>query len=263
MSKLPSILIIDDELLARTRMRALLEDLAQVLPHRVVGEACDAPGALEAIRALQPDILLLDVQMPGMTGIELARHVVASSSPERRVPVIVFVTAHDEFALEAFEVEAVDYLLKPVRSQRLLDALRRAVSRVPSEQAVAIAQIAQASDTRRRHLPVHERGRVLLVPLDEIVYLKAELKYITVRTVEREHLVEESLSALEEEFRDRFVRIHRNALVARSAITGFERVVPGADADTLDPYWQVVLRGVTERLPVSRRQWSSVRHLAG
>jgi two-component system response regulator AlgR len=263
LSKPLSILIVDDELPARTRLRSLLEDLAPMLAHQVAGEAADALGALEAVRALRPDVMLLDVQMPGMTGIELARHVAASASPERRMPVIVFVTAHDEFAIEAFEVEAVDYLLKPVRSQRLLDALRRAAARLPSEQVAALERIAQASDTRRRHLSVHERGRVLLVPIEEVLYLKAELKYITVRTADREHLIEESLSALEDEFRDRFVRIHRNALVARSAITGFERVTPGDDADTSDPYWQVVLRGLTERLPVSRRQWSSVRHLAG
>ena len=261
MSRLPSILIVDDEPLARRRMRELLGDLTQAMPHRVAAEAADAASALEAITSLEPDIMLLDVQMPGMSGIELARHVAAATG--RRMPVIVFVTAFDEFALEAFEVDAVDYLLKPVRAERLLEALRRAVARAPAEQAGAIDRIAQATETRRRHLSVHERGRVLLVPVDEIVYLKAELKYITVRTAQREYLVEEALSALEGEFRDRFVRIHRNALVARDAIAGFERVVPEEGAETTDPYWQVVLRDVPERLPISRRQWSSVKHLAG
>lgn len=264
MSRPPSILIVDDEPLARNRVAELLGDLARQMPHRVAGTAGDARQALEAIRELQPDIVLLDVQMPGVSGIELARHICAAApSAGRRMPVIVFVTAHDEFALEAFEVDAVDYLLKPVRSARLLEALRRAVARVPAEQAGAIDRIARATDNGRRHLSVHERGRVLLVPVDEVVYLKAELKYITVRTAQREHLIEEALSTLEEEFGDRFVRIHRNALVAREAIAGFERVVPDPGAETTDPYWQVVLHGVPERLPISRRQWSSVKHLAG
>ena len=117
------------------------------------------------------------------------------------------------------------------------------------------------SEFRRRHLSVHERGRVILVPLDQVVYLKAELKYITVRTREREFLIEESLTSLEEEFIDRFVRIHRNALVARPSIAGFERVTPTGDEEGGDPYWQVVLRDIPERLPVSRRQWSTVKNL--
>ena len=122
-------------------------------------------------------------------------------------------------------------------------------------------QLAKATNTRRRHLSVHERGRVILVPLEQVIYLKAELKYITVRTREREFLIEESLTSLEEEFVDRFVRIHRNALVARPSIAGFERVTPSGEDDAGDPYWQVVLRDVTERLPVSRRQWSTVKNL--
>ena len=105
-----------------------------------------------------------------------------------------------------------------------------------------IDQLARATNTRRRHLSVHERGRVILVPLEQVIYLKAELKYITVRTREREYLIEESLTGLEEEFSDRFVRIHRNALVARPSIAGFERVQPQGEAEGGDPYWQVVLR---------------------
>jgi len=146
------------------------------------------------------------------------------AEPDRSQPLVVFVTAHDEFAVEAFELNAVDYLLKPVRAQRLLAALRRALTIRPAEHWQAIDQLARATLTRRRHLSVHERGRVILVPVEQVIYLKAELKYITVRTVEREYLIEESLTALEEEFGERFVRIHRNALVARDSIGGFERV---------------------------------------
>lgn len=199
-----------------------------------------------------------------MTGIELARHIsVRASSGEspRPMPLVIFVTAFDEFAVEAFEVRAIDYLLKPVRMQRLLDALRKAVTRLPAEHIQAIDQLAKATNTRRRHLSVHERGRVILVPLEQVIYLKAELKYITVRTREREYLIEESLTSLEEEFGDRFVRIHRNALVARPSIAGFERVTPTGEEESGDPYWQVVLRDIAERLPVSRRQWSTVKNL--
>ena len=132
---------------------------------------------------------------------------------------------------------------------------------MPEDNRESIDELARATNTRRRHLSVHERGRVILVPLEEVVYLKAELKYITVRTRERELLIEESLTSLEEEFSDRFVRIHRNALVARPSIAGFERVTPVGGSDGGDPFWQVVLRDIPERLPVSRRQWSTVKTL--
>lgn len=264
MSDAISILIVDDEPVARSRLRELLADLAPEFPHRIVGEAANAPEALSQIEAARPQIVLLDVQMPGMTGIELARHLsarAAASETPKPMPLVIFVTAFEEFAVEAFEVRAIDYLLKPVRAQRLLEALRRAVTRLPSDQIQAIDQLAKATNTRRRHLSVHERGRVILVPLEQVAYLKAELKYITVRTREREYLIEESLTSLEDEFADRFVRIHRNALVARPSIAGFERVTPTGEDDAGDPYWQVVLRDIPERLPVSRRQWSTVKNL--
>jgi len=266
MSDAISILIVDDEPVARSRLRELLADLAPEFQHRIVGEAANAPEALSQIEAVHPQIVLLDVQMPGMNGIELARHMsarAAASETPRQMPLVIFVTAFEEFAVEAFEVRAIDYLLKPVRAQRLLEALRRAVTRLPSDQIQAIDQLARATNTRRRHLSVHERGRVILVPLEQVLYLKAELKYITVRTREREFLIEESLTSLEEEFADRFVRIHRNALVARPAIAGFERVTPTGEDEAGDPYWQVVLREIPERLPVSRRQWSTVKNLVG
>src|SRR5690606_28969440 len=134
----------------------------------------------------------------------------------------------------------------PVRAERLKQALQRALTRMPQEHAQAIDALAKATNTRRRHLSVHERGRVILVPLEQVVYLKAELKYITVRTREREFLIEESLTSLEDEFNDRFVRIHRNALVARPSIAGFERVTPTGEGEAGDPYWQVVLREIPD-----------------
>lgn len=267
MSDVTSILIVDDETPARARLREVLADLAVEFPHRVVGEAANAPEALAQIDSQRPQIVLMDVQMPGMTGIELARHISARAAEAdqedpKPMPLVIFVTAFDEFAVDAFEVNALDYLLKPVRSQRLLGALNRAQSLIPEEHIDALDQLARATNTRRRHLSVHERGRVILVPLEQVVYLKAELKYITVRTREREYLIEESLTTLEEEFGDRFVRIHRNALVARNLIAGFERVTPDGESEVGDPYWQVVLRDIPEKLPVSRRQWSIVKGLA-
>ena len=251
------ILIVDDEAPARARLADLLSDIAADFPHRIVAAAADAPTALDVIAITPADIALIDVQMPGMSGIELARHLGALSEP----PAIVFVTAFDEYAVKAFEVHALDYLLKPVRAERLLDALTRA-SRLAVRQAPAIAAAAREGGKARDAIAVVERGRVMLVPIDDIVYLKAELKYITIRTVEREYLTEEPLVDLESEFAERFVRVHRNALVARRAIAAFERVETVGDGDAVgEPHWEVTLRGVIERLPVSRRQWPIVKGL--
>ena len=128
-----------------------------------------------------------------------------------------------------------------------------------------IEELARTLGSSRNHLTVSERGRMVLVPIEEIVYLRAELKYVTIRTEHKEHLTEESLTALEQEFGERFVRIHRNALVARSAIAGFQRVKPRAEAES-DPgegHWEVVLKAIAERLPISRRQWPTVKLAAG
>jgi two-component system response regulator AlgR len=163
---------------------------------------------------------------------------------------VVFVTAHDRHAVEAFDLNALDYLMKPVRAERLAAAIRKAS--VPEK-----ASLANAANAPREYLSVAERHRIALVPVRDIVFLRAEQKYVTVRTREREHLLEESLVALERELADRFVRIHRNCLVARAAIRGFER--SGDDAD--GPRWQIVLDGIAERLPVSRRQWPTLRSL--
>ncbi len=253
------ILIVDDEAPARARMADLLSDIADEFPYRIVGEAADARSALDRLAETPADIALIDVQMPGMTGIELARHLGAMRDP----PAIVFVTAFDEYAVKAFEVHALDYLMKPVRAARLLDALRR-VRTLARSQTTAIAAVAresgEARGKKRDTIAVVERGRVLLVPVGDIVYLKAELKYITIRTAEREYLTEEPLVDLENEFSDVFVRVHRNALVAKRAIGGFERVeTVGAGDSVGEPHWVVTLRSVPERLPVSRRQWPIVK----
>ena len=242
------ILIVDDEALARQRLHRMVE---KIDGFSVVAEADNAEDALVAITQHDPDIVLLDIRMPDMDGIEVAQHLQKLETP----PAVIFTTAYDAYALKAFEVHAIDYLLKPIRVARLLDALSR---------ARAIAQLRpEVLDEIRRegrsHLSLNERGRIHLIPLGEVLFLKAELKYVTVRTAEREFLLEESLAKLEQEFFGRFVRIHRNCLVAKDAIRGFERA-SAVDVDgESDGGWTVVLNQVSEKLPVSRRQQHIVR----
>jgi two-component system response regulator AlgR len=241
------VFIVDDEEPARERLKELLEDIAAELPTSVVGEARHGLEALERVPVSGAQVLLVDIHMPGMGGLELARHLSGLEQP----PAVVFVTAHDRHAVEAFELNAIDYLLKPVRAARLAAALKKAAVAVPDR-----AQLARAAQAAREYLSVVERNRIVLVPVRDIVFLRAEQKYVTVRTQAREHLIEEPLVALEREFAGRLVRIHRNCLVARAAIRGFERN-PGDD----ESQWLVVLEGVPDRLPVSRRQWATVREL--
>ena len=250
MSEAPlRIVLVDDEAPARRRLRELLDDCTAALPVLVVGEAGSGREALHLLGTTPADLVLTDIHMPDMDGIELARHLLKLPLP----PVLIFTTAHHEHAIAAFEVHAIDYLVKPVRVQRLLSALQK----VPRLKPLSDTKLNRLPAAARRFLSVTERSRVVLVPIDEIVYLKAELKYITIRTADREFLLEESLTRLEEEFGPRFVRVHRNCLVAREAIRGFERRV-SADGDA---HWEVMLRGVTEALPVSRRQQFIVREI--
>jgi two-component system response regulator AlgR len=166
---------------------------------------------------------------------------------------VIFVTAFDQYAVQAFELAALDYLVKPVRAARLADALRKARRR--ADDAFRLEKSALAI---RQNLSCLERGRILLLPVPEILFLKAEQKYVTARTAEREYLLEESLVHLEAEFSERFLRIHRNCLVARAVVTGVERAADQGDAEA---HWQVILDGTAERLPVSRRQWPQVKAL--
>jgi two-component system response regulator AlgR len=240
------VFIVDDEAPARERLKALLGDIAAEVPTSVVGEARHGVEALERIPSSEAQLVLLDIKMPGMGGLEVARHLAALE----RAPRIVFVTAHERHAVEAFELNALDYLLKPVRAERLAAALRKAS--VPENE-----KLAKATDAPREYLSVLERNRIVLVPVRDILFLRAEQKYVTVRTRASEHLIEEPLVALEREFAAKLVRIHRNCLVARTAIRGFERTAGDED----EAHWLVVLDGVEERLPVSRRQWPLVRDL--
>lgn len=240
--------IVDDEAPARSRMVDLLGECAAELPLTIVGEAANGRAALDLLAREPADLVLLDVRMPEMDGIELARHLQGLERP----PAVVFATAYDDYAVRAFEVNAVDYLLKPIRLDRLKAALSRARSAPPRPQA--LRELATAP---RAHLSAQERGRITLIPIGDVIYLKAELKYVSVRTAAREYLIEESLTRLEQEFGARFVRVHRNCLVARAAVRGFERAQEAGDAN-----WEVVLDGIEERIPVSRRQQHVVREFS-
>lgn len=243
--------IADDEEPARARLKELLADIRDEVACTVVGEAANGLEVIERLPQSGAQVLLLDIQMPGLGGLELARHLCALEE----APAIVFVTAHDRHAVEAFELNALDYLMKPVRAARLAAALRKAQGAGPAPRE----RLERASAGAREYFSVAERNRIVLVPVSEIVYLKAELKYVTLRTRAGEHLIEEPLIAIEREFADRFVRVHRNCLVARQAIRGFERGKSGAGSGEEEPHWNVVLEGIAERLPVSRRQWPAVK----
>ena len=236
------IMIVDDEAPARNRLKELLADCAASFPHEVVGEAANGREALELMSREPADLLLLDIRMPEMDGIEVARHLL--SLPQ--IPAVIFTTAYDLYAIQAFEVNAVDYLLKPVRGERLLGALQKARQNRPPGQA----QLQKLARRPRTCLSVQERGKIVLIPVSEIIYLKAEQKYVTIRMHEREYLLEESLTNLEQEFMANFIRVHRNCLVAKASITGFEKVAEAGE----EAHWEVVLKGVEEKLPVSRRQ---------
>ena len=245
--------IADDEAPARARMKELLADIRGELATKIVGESDNGLDVIGRLPASGAQVLLLDIQMPGMGGIELARHLCALEN----APAVIFVTAHDRHAVEAFELNALDYLMKPVRTERLAAALRKLITAAPERDARGqAARLERAASGAREFFSVAERNRIVLVPVGEVLFLKAELKYVTLRTLAGEHLIEEPLVSIEREFGERFVRVHRNCLVARSAIRGFERVAGSAEEE---PHWSVVLEGTPERLPVSRRLWPAVK----
>ena len=251
MSAALRIFLLDDEALARSRLRELLSDIALQLPTDVVGEADSAPQALDLLARLNVDVVLADVRMPGMDGISFASRL--SLLPH--CPAVIFTTAYDHYAVQAFDLNAVDYLLKPVRAQRLLTALRKVPRRDQGEDLSVSIPLPLTSG--RTLLSCHERGRLLLVPVGEVLYFKADQKYVAARTLEKTYLLDESLAQLESEFASQFLRLHRSVLVARSALIGMEK----AANDEAEAYGWALLKGVDEKLPVSRRHWSGVREL--
>ena len=235
------VLIVDDEAPARQRLSAML---AEMPDYTVCGEAANGVEALRLTEDTAPDIVLLDVRMPGMDGIEAARHLASSEAP----PAVIFTTAYGEHALEAFETQAAGYLLKPIRREQLEAALKGARS-------LNRAQLAGLSQEReqpaRTHICARLRGRLELIPIEDVLYFQADQKYVTVRHRHGEVLIEDSLKSLEEEFEPRFLRVHRNALVATEAVAGMEK--------TADGRLQLLFREVDARLEVSRRHVAVVR----
>jgi two-component system response regulator AlgR len=235
----PRLLIVDDETPARERLRSLIDELEQA---DTVGEAATGEQALERVAELKPDIVLLDVRMPGMDGIEAARHLSTLAHP----PAIIFTTAYDEYAVKAFDAQAVGYLLKPIRKEKLSAALAHA-ARLTRPQLQDIAR----RDRSRTHIAARHRDGLRLIPVEEILYFLAEQKYTTVRHLKGEDLIEDSLRALEEEFGATFVRIHRNALVSSRYLERIER--------NADGQYFVRLLGCEAPLQVSRRMASELR----
>jgi two-component system response regulator AlgR len=241
------ILLADDDVPARNRLRELLADIPGT---QVIAEAGNGKEALALASEVLPHVMLLDIRMPEMDGIEAAEHSLKLYHP----PAVIFTTAYDMHAMQAFEMNAVDYLLKPIRRERLANALKKARALLP-------AQMGGIKHLRpqRTHFSITERGRILLIPVHDVIYLRAELKYLTVRTKEREYLVEDSLINIEKEFPDLFVRLHRNCLVAHSSIRGFEK----RHNEEGESHWVTLLKELPETLPVSRRQQHIVHELGG
>ena len=241
------VLLVDDEELARMRLRGLVEECVQ--PRCcVAGEAGNAAQALVWLQSQACDLVLLDIHMPGRDGTQLA----AELRQRTPMPAVVFVTAHAQHALKAFDLEAVDYLTKPVRRERLHAALQRVALRL------ALPQPPAPGDTEPV-VVVSDRGRVVRVPVSEVLYLKAELKYVTLRTAQHTYVLDDALSDLEQRLGDRFIRVHRNALVAKRAVRALERrAIAGSEEDTGEG-WAVRVAPVDEWLAVSRRQASAVR----
>lgn len=244
------VLIVDDEELARLRLRTLLADCADPAV-QVLGEAADATQALTWLAAQppdrQPDLALLDVQMPGPDGMALAARL-RNQAPGL---FLIFITAHAAHAVQAFDLEAVDYLTKPVRRERLQEALARVRRRQAGHETDAAQPAA---------LTVTERGRLLRVPVADILYLKAELKYVTLRTAAHTYVLDESLTELEHKLGSDFIRVHRNALVARKAMQALER---RHDEDEGAEGWAVRVAPTDEWLAVSRRQAAAVKEAMG
>ena len=247
-----SVLLVDDEALARLRLRSLLADIDEPAC-TVVGEAADAQQALALCRDNVCDLLLLDIGLPGRDGMHLAATLRALPAP----PAVVFVTAHAEHALRAFELDATDYLTKPVSRERLRSALQRVAQRRRGSDVPAAPPLADATPV----LVVHDRGRVLRLPLAEVLYLKAELKYVTLRTMLHSYVLDDPLSELEQRLGDGFLRVHRNALVARSAVRELQRrrADPALADEGNAEHWAVQLTPTGEWLAVSRRQLAAVR----
>jgi two-component system response regulator AlgR len=244
------ILVVDDEKPARDRLRQLLEDFPI---HEVVGEAANGEQAISMATDLRPEVVLLDIRMPGVNGIETARHLNAMENP----PAVVFTTAYDEYAIDAFDARAIGYVLKPVRRERLQGALEHA-ARLSGQDLSELA-VDSHIESRRRHVCTRTHGGLHLIPVRDVSFFSADQKYVCVHHVNGKDLIDDSLKSLEQEFADDFVRIHRGALVAVNRIAKLEKLADGKS--------RVVLRGspdhddngANNELVISRRHLADVR----
>ena len=236
-----NVLIVDDEQLARQRLRKMLSETSE---HKIIGEAITGEDALRKTQASHPDIVLIDIRMPGMDGIEAASYINRMSKP----PAIIFTTAYSDHALKAFETHAIDYLLKPIKMRRLAAALDAA-------KRMNNAQLSQLRNDEfvnaRQKICVKSRGSLELITTDDIIYFKADQKYVTLRTTDQEYLLEESLKTLEKEFSHQFVRIHRNALIAQNKLSGLFKNDQGQ--------FCICFNEIDDLLEVSRRHLPVIR----
>lgn len=240
------ILVADDEVHARTRIKSLVEEIDS--DFEVVGEVRHGVEAVELSWDLKPDLVLLDIRMPLLDGIEAARELGKIDRP----PAIVFTTAYDQHALQAFEANAIDYLLKPIRKEKLENSLRKAKI-VSQSQYQQLSSSVFPKPLPRNQLCIPYRGELKLISVDSIFYFQADHKYTVVRTLEQEYLIEESLKVLENEFKEFYIRIHRNALAARKHLAGLRKTKAGRIF--------VNFVGISDQLEVSRRQLSELRAL--
>jgi two-component system response regulator AlgR len=235
-----NVLIVDDEQLARQRLKKLVSDTSG---YQIIGEANSGEDALRKTQASNPDVVLMDIRMPGMDGIEAASYINRLDKP----PAIIFTTAFSDHALQAFETHAIDYLLKPIKQSRLEAALD-AATRMNKAQLNQLKE--NETGAAREKICVKNRGSLELIPINEIIYFKADQKYITLRTAEQEYLIEESLKALEDEF-PQFIRIHRNALVSQHVLHGLTKNSGGHAC--------ISFKDIDDLLEVSRRHLPAIR----
>lgn len=236
------LVIVDDEPLARDRLRHMLKDFNNV---DIAGEAANGIEALKLIEQSKPDVVLLDIRMPGMDGLEVASHL---CNIEEATPAIIFTTAYGEHALDAFDVEAIDYLLKPVRKEKLGKAIEKA-TKLNQAQLESISKQSNA----RSHISARVRGNIQLIPIKDIFYFQADHKYVNVHHAEGESLIEDTLKELEKEFEGTFIRIHRNALISLEQISGMVKTSNGQQ--------MITLKNSEQTLEISRRHISEVRKL--
>ena len=244
------ILIVDDEKPARDRLRQLIEDLDT---HDIVGEAGNGEQAIRMAEREQPDVVLLDIRMPGVDGIETAHHLNSMQKP----PAVVFTTAYDEYAIAAFDARAIGYVLKPVRRERLARALEHA-SRLTG---AALEQLASEPkmESRRQHVCARVQGELRLIPIEDVSYFSADQKYVCVHHLHGEDLIDDSLKSLEEEFAEAFVRIHRSALVAVDKIAKLEKMGDGKTCVLLRSAAGADDNAASDELVISRRHLANVR----